>query len=107
MPLEEFVVVDIETTDRYPDCCEICEIAALKVVDWEVIDEFSRLVHIEGEMSGEASPRAFKRKTNILVVSASKSSKGRIRAAREWQKKGSDIKIISEQDFYELLDWSE
>lgn len=54
--------MDIETTDRYPDCCEICEIAALKVVDWEVIDEFSRLVHIEGEMSGEASPRAFKRK---------------------------------------------
>ncbi len=40
----DFVVVDLETTDRDVATAEIVEIAAARVRDWEVVDEFRRLV---------------------------------------------------------------
>lgn len=54
MPLD-FFVIDLESTDRGCKTSEICEIAALKVVDGKVIDEFETLVYIDGEISADAA----------------------------------------------------
>lgn len=40
----DFVVVDLETTDRDAATAEIVEIAAARVRDWEIVEEFHRLV---------------------------------------------------------------
>ncbi len=40
----DFVVVDLETTDRDIATAEIVEIAAVRVRNWEVVEEFQRLV---------------------------------------------------------------
>lgn len=40
----DFVVVDLETTDRDVATAEIVEIAAVRVRNWEVVAEFQRLV---------------------------------------------------------------
>ena len=50
MPLD-FVVVDLESTDMSYKTSEICEIAALKVADGEVVDRFESLVFIDREIS--------------------------------------------------------
>lgn len=44
------IVFDIEATGTNYQKAEICELAALKVVDGIVIDEFSSLVYIDGSM---------------------------------------------------------
>lgn len=54
MPLD-FYVFDLESTDRAYTTSEICEIAALKVVDGEVADKFETLVYIDGEISAAAA----------------------------------------------------
>lgn len=54
LPLE-FCVFDLESTDKAYRTSEICEIAALKVVDGEVVDEFETLVYIDGEISPDAA----------------------------------------------------
>lgn len=53
MPLN-FYVVDLETTSKYPPL-EICEIAALRVIDGEVVDTFETLVYIDGEIEKGAA----------------------------------------------------
>jgi DNA polymerase III epsilon subunit-like protein len=40
----DFVVVDLETTDRDTATAEIVEIAAARVRNWEIVEEFHRLV---------------------------------------------------------------
>jgi superfamily I DNA/RNA helicase len=40
----DFVVVDLETTDRDPATAEIVEVGAVRVRNWEVTEEFHRLV---------------------------------------------------------------
>ena len=40
----DFVVVDLETTDRIVESSEIVEIAAARVRNWEIVEEFHRLV---------------------------------------------------------------
>lgn len=40
----DFVVVDLETTDRDAVTAEIVEIAAARVRNWEIVEEFHRLV---------------------------------------------------------------
>lgn len=55
-----YYVIDIETTGLSVDSCEVCEIAALKVQDDAVVDEFETMVHIDGEM-----PPAVSRVNNI------------------------------------------
>lgn len=42
--LNEFVIVDLETIGLEKETGKIIEIAALRVKDWEVVDEFVRLV---------------------------------------------------------------
>lgn len=54
MPLD-FVVVDLESTDMSYKTSEICEIAALKVADGEVVDRFESLVFIDREISPGAA----------------------------------------------------
>lgn len=46
----DIVVFDIETTGLDCQRDEICEIAAVKIEDWEVVDEFETLVGICSEM---------------------------------------------------------
>ena len=48
--LDNYVVVDIETTGFSPVANEIIEIGALKVVNNEVIDEFNVLIKIESKI---------------------------------------------------------
>lgn len=48
--LDNYVVVDIETTGFSPVANEIIEIGALKVVNNEVIDEFNVLIEIESKI---------------------------------------------------------
>lgn len=43
-PVDSFVVFDLETTGKYIGYCEIVEIAAIKVIDDEVVDTFDTLV---------------------------------------------------------------
>ncbi len=40
----DFVVIDLETTDKDAATAEIVEVAALRVRDWEGVEEFHRLV---------------------------------------------------------------
>lgn len=47
----DYVVFDLETTDRVPSVCEIIEIAALKVRNNVVVDTFSELVKPVGSIS--------------------------------------------------------
>ena len=51
--MNEYVVVDLETTGLDPDKDEIIEIGSLKVVDGKVVDEFHALVHPSGELPEE------------------------------------------------------
>src|SRR5438552_11064068 len=39
-----YVVVDLETTGLRPDSSQICEIGAVKIVGFEIVDEFETLV---------------------------------------------------------------
>ncbi|MHA3838891.1 exonuclease domain-containing protein [Mycoplasma sp. HF14] len=57
---KEYIVLDIETTGLYLDNDEITEIAAIKVINGEIVDEFSKLVNIEGKI-----PPFIERKTHI------------------------------------------
>lgn len=59
MPLD-IVVFDLESTGLDCQRDEICELAALKVVDGEVAGEFEQLVYIDGEM-----PRGAERVNHI------------------------------------------
>ena len=43
--LKDYVLFDLETTGLSPDTDAIIEISALKVIDGEVVDEFSTLVN--------------------------------------------------------------
>lgn len=56
MPLD-FIVLDLETTGRNSKVDDICEIAALKIKDGEVVDKFEQLVYIDGEMPEEAEAK--------------------------------------------------
>lgn len=53
MPLD-FVVFDLETTGFNCKVDEICEIAALRIIDGEIADQFERLVYIDGDMPAAA-----------------------------------------------------
>lgn len=44
--MESYVVFDLETTTNIPTVAEIIEIAALKIVDGCITEEFSTLVAI-------------------------------------------------------------
>ena len=59
MPLD-FIVFDIEATGINCQSDEICEIAALKVRDGDVVDTFEQFVYIDGDM-----PRAAKAVNHI------------------------------------------
>lgn len=48
---ERFVVIDLETTGLMTDFDEIIEIAALKVIDGEIVDKFQQLVKPESEIN--------------------------------------------------------
>lgn len=50
----DFVVVDLETTDRDIATAEIVEIAAARVRNWEVVEEFHRLVKPRVPISAQA-----------------------------------------------------
>lgn len=54
LPLD-FYVFDLESTGTSCRTSEICEIAALKVVGGEVVDEFETLVYIDGEIPPDAA----------------------------------------------------
>lgn len=43
-PVDSFIVFDLETTGKYIGYCEIVEIAAIKVINDEVVDTFDTLV---------------------------------------------------------------
>ena len=51
----DFVVIDLETTDRDAATAEIVEIAAARVRNWEVVGEFHRLVRPRVPIAPEAS----------------------------------------------------
>jgi superfamily I DNA/RNA helicase len=51
----DFVVVDLETTDKDVATAEIVEIAAARVRDWEIVAEFHRLVKPRVAIAPEAS----------------------------------------------------
>ncbi|MFV8483812.1 exonuclease domain-containing protein [Mycoplasma sp. Z473B] len=50
MQPKSYIVLDIETTGLHPYSDEITEIAAIKVKDGQIVEEFSRLVKIEGQI---------------------------------------------------------
>ena len=50
----DFCVIDVESTGTNSQEAEICELAAIKVVDGEVVAEFEQLVYIDGEMPRDA-----------------------------------------------------
>ena len=52
---KDFVVVDLETTGRDVGSAEIVEIAAVRVRDWEIVEEFHRLVKPRVPIEPEAS----------------------------------------------------
>lgn len=54
MPLD-YYVFDLESTNRSYKSSEICEIAALKVVDGEIVDTFVTPVYIDGDISESAA----------------------------------------------------
>ncbi|SJZ57297.1 3'-5' exonuclease [Mycoplasmopsis verecunda] len=56
----KFIVLDIETTGLNPKENEITEISAIKVIDGKIVDQFSTLVSIKGEL-----PEFISRKTHI------------------------------------------
>ncbi|WP_322290579.1 exonuclease domain-containing protein [Paratractidigestivibacter sp.] len=47
---QTYYVFDLETTGTNPQTAEICEIAAIKVSNDKVVDEFETLVYIDGQM---------------------------------------------------------
>lgn len=47
---QAYYVFDLETTGTNPQTAEICEIAAIKVSNDKVVDEFETLVYIDGPM---------------------------------------------------------
>ena len=56
MPLD-FCVFDLESTDRGYKTSEICEIAALRIVDGAIVDTFETPVFIDGEISPQAASK--------------------------------------------------
>ncbi|HEX7121576.1 MAG TPA: UvrD-helicase domain-containing protein [Gemmatimonadaceae bacterium] len=44
VPFRDFTAIDLETTDKNADTCEIVEIAAVRVRDGRLVDEFRTLV---------------------------------------------------------------
>lgn len=65
---ESYVVVDLETTGLDVHCCEIIEIAALKVIDGKITEEFSSLIHPPREIPSDAT--AINHITNYMVKNA-------------------------------------
>ncbi|WLP85518.1 exonuclease domain-containing protein [Mycoplasma seminis] len=57
---KNYIVLDIETTGLSPKNCEITEIAAIKVIDGKIVDEFSELICIKGDL-----PAFITQKTHI------------------------------------------
>jgi DNA polymerase-3 subunit epsilon len=49
---KEYVVIDLETTGLNPQFDEIIEVAGIKVIDDQVVDEFSSLVKPKGKIPG-------------------------------------------------------
>ncbi|MCB9057803.1 MAG: UvrD-helicase domain-containing protein [Calditrichae bacterium] len=49
-----YVVFDLETTGRDPESCKIVEIAAVKVRDKKIVDQFQTLVNPEEEIDADA-----------------------------------------------------
>lgn len=50
-PIDTYVVVDIETTGLSPESDDVIEIGAIKVINNEIVDEFSKLIRIERPLS--------------------------------------------------------
>jgi DNA polymerase III epsilon subunit family exonuclease len=50
----EYVVFDLETTDKDPYNCDIVEIAAVKIKEGEIISEFQSLIKPEKKIAAEA-----------------------------------------------------
>ena len=48
-PIGNFVAVDLETTGFSPKYAKITEIAAIKVVNWQIVQEFNTLVNPSGK----------------------------------------------------------
>ena len=54
-PQEDYVVIDTETTGLSINTCEIVEIAALKVINGQVIDTFQSLIKPRGKIPRQAT----------------------------------------------------
>lgn len=52
--LKDYVAFDLETTDRDTETCEIVELAAVRVRDGRVVDQFHSLVRPDGPISAQA-----------------------------------------------------
>lgn len=50
----DFTAIDLETTDRDTEACEVVEISAVRVRDGKVVDEFSALVKPRGRIHPKA-----------------------------------------------------
>ena len=62
------IAIDLETSGRYPIESEICEMAAVKWVDGEIVDEYQTLVKPQRKMSDEVI--AIHNITNEMVQDA-------------------------------------
>lgn len=65
---KSYVVVDLETTGLDVHYCEIIEIAALKVIDGKITEEFSSLIHPPREIPSNAT--SINHITNHMVKNA-------------------------------------
>lgn len=76
---DSYVVLDIETTGLRAEDCEVIEVAAIKVVDGKVVDEFEELIRPYNTVDGQ-------------IISLTKITNSMLEDKRRFNEVGEDFK---------------